>query len=945
MPDLEKDTSDHDGDPPTDCDEDAESVATVSSDESDVSIFGLRSIAYSSDGSWSECDQSLISDNSDDIDTDTEKQLVANWRETRQLQYDRDFAFIYTTFDEAYAEAGRAVSTAWSRCRQRAELSLHTDASHILAFKATSEKIKACEEAKKKIQQRIRGPMRSRPLRNPGQGTQPAECDADKERFKQQLIDIMKLGECHKRNNSKASDQEYNDSIERKVLKICRNAEIPTLQKAVTTCNDLNDWIEARADGTTFTDIQPLVLESFVFNSKAQTRVITSLKWLRNNLGLNFPLDDMNQPTVGRSSGVLGLDAKQTPAAQPLMVNHLENEMRRLYEKDDPTWPALLGSWLQAAACLRLSHIISRSAPVERFPGWILFFCKRGKQKHNRKGFYWGVPDMTSDGWDWATAFLALYDKKRRSRQGSSLMGAIFRADDFEHFTPRAVNIITQAAMQQVIENPHLLGTYSWRRYLPTMALKVKSSPEERLALGDWQDNELLKATAPITLRYADGKDGLSRQIKTKLSKVQEIIRDQGVLSFDELSEPEWKDVVDEASKNCGPMSVECLWRNADVEEQVKSFTPKKPKRSITMPKVIGNIHLATNSRSGTKRARTEVSGVVSACTPVPAKKRRSPPQQHSGRAEKPRPSPNHHAQAVANSSIMDALMPELSAKRQHHMGIRINPEKPTMVAKVCRHGGELWLGALPTRDRLDDITSGGSRPIHIQICCLKAHPTEVSIDGSDRRSSHGSVLEEGANRGVVIPNAELFKLEMSNHNARQRDIRRLRTTLVTSLRQGDNAYVHCVTGLARAPTAACILVSLLMDEDVASATRRIAKLRNVQLYDKNTAKMRGDWMDRIVGETCIVHQDSNFYLANTKKTALVHAGVTSQRGSGTSKQPLCKWKRVVTPPARPDNRLEVLTAEEAKHFSNAFCQECLSRVSASRRTHINDTFYPPRSL
>ena len=99
----------------------------------------------------------------------------------------------------------------------------------------------------------------------------------------------------------------------------------------------------------------------------------------------------------------------------------------------------------------------------------------------------------------------------------------------------------------------------------------------------------------------------------------------------------------------------------------------------------------------------------------------------------------------------------------------------------------------------------------------------------------------------------------MSNHNVRQHDIRRLRTTLVTSLRQGDNAYVHCVTGLARAPTAACILVSLLMNEDVASATRRIAKLRNVQLYDKNTVKMRGDWMDRIVGETCIVHQDSNF--------------------------------------------------------------------------------------
>ena len=32
------------------------------------------------------------------------------------------------------------------------------------------------------------------------------------------------------------------------------------------------------------------------------------------------------------------------------------------------------------------------------------------------------------------------------------LMGAIVRADDFEHFAPRAVNLITQAGMQQVIE-------------------------------------------------------------------------------------------------------------------------------------------------------------------------------------------------------------------------------------------------------------------------------------------------------------------------------------------------------------------------------------------------------------------------------------------------------------------------------------------------------------
>ena len=40
-------------------------------------------------------------------------------------------------------------------------------------------------------------------------------------------------------------------------------------------------------------------------------------------------------------------------------------------------------------------------------------------------------------------------------------MGAIFRVDNFEHFTPRSVNLLTQAAMKEVMQNPELLGTYS----------------------------------------------------------------------------------------------------------------------------------------------------------------------------------------------------------------------------------------------------------------------------------------------------------------------------------------------------------------------------------------------------------------------------------------------------------------------------------------------------
>ena len=149
----------------------------------------------------------------------------------------------------------------------------------------------------------------------------------------------------------------------------------------------------------------------------------------------------------------------------------------------------------------------------------------------------------------------------------------------------------------------------------------------------------------------------------------------------------------------------------------------------------------------------------------------------------------------------MDPLMYELTQKRQRVQGVRTNPERPTLVAKVCEDGGELWLGAVPTRERLRAITV---TPMHIQIGCFKKLPTEVWVD---KRCDDS--------RGIFIPDAEYFRLEMSNPGSRQWDFRKLRTALLTSLRQGDNAYVHCMTGLCRAPLAASMLISLIMNEDL----------------------------------------------------------------------------------------------------------------------------------
>jgi len=143
------------------------------------------------------------------------------------------------------------------------------------------------------------------------------------------------------------------------------------------------------------------------------------------NLHLGWPIDKVEKPDTKKVS-LIGMECKQAPAAQPGMLKALTDTMVAGAETGDPTWLALLASWLQAMANLRLGHVLRRSVPVELYNGWMLFFCKRGKQKHNRAGFYWGVPSETSCGYNWTDKFLVEYDQRRQSDVGKEMMGMIF---------------------------------------------------------------------------------------------------------------------------------------------------------------------------------------------------------------------------------------------------------------------------------------------------------------------------------------------------------------------------------------------------------------------------------------------------------------------------------------------------------------------------------------
>ena len=92
--------------------------------------------------------------------------------------------------------------------------------------------------------------------------------------------------------------------------------------------------------------------------------------------------------------------------------------------------------------------------------------------------------------------------------------------------------------------------------------------------------------------------------------------------------------------------------------------------------------------------------------------------------------------------------------------GTRQAPELPTLVAKVCMKGGELWLGPVPPEDRLPEIMEHN---IHIQICCFEKSPTEVWVDPDDVST-----------RGVLIPNTMGFKLRIGEAKQRAADFKRL---------------------------------------------------------------------------------------------------------------------------------------------------------------------------
>jgi len=574
------------------------------------------------------------------------------------------------------------------------------------------------------------------------------------------------------------------------------------------------------------------------------------------------------------------------------------------------------------------------------------------------------------------------------------MMGMIFRTDTFEYLSAQAVNALTMNTVAGVIENPELLTTYSWRRLLPTAALHLNFSPAERLAIGDWKDAKAIGDEAPITLRYAEGKEGKSRTCKLICAAVFSSLASNGISTFDEVPVQQWAVLAEEARAKVEskPLEVNAVWRNPDVAESGGGFKVKKAQ--IAFPKQLAGVPLTPDSGDGQrycgdfqygkckesdacplglhrcaavyrggstcheKHPGSECRNTKRHAVPEEANPEESParkkakvekpvgqpeagqfstgPQPASRVMTAPRGNEASMQKHVEDDSIMRKLLPELRGERDDRRGNRLNPEPPKLVAKVCEEEGrgELWLGPLPTVQRMDKINETKHS---IQVYCFAKTPEHVQV-------------EPGGEWGMLIPGTKTFRCEMSNPAARLSDMRALKSCLVNSLRQGDNAYVHCVSGLARAPMAAAVMCAMLMGISLEQAKDIISQTRNVK-FGRGEQHMQGAWIDSVIreGVTSAVAPTGFSCRVSNPDEVVVHATTVAE---GLSQcvphqravqciEPICRWKKGAV--GKQDFKRDSITVESieeaAVQFGGRFCVNCEVLLKASSRLQVHQLF------
>ena len=223
-------------------------------------------------------------------------------------------------------------------------------------------------------------------------------------------------------------------------------------------------------------------LGELFWQSSARVNAISAIPWMCESPHLGWPIPRANRLVI-KNLALSSTECKRAPPAQPGLFRVLEDAMETAAESGDPTWLALLASWLQAMTNLRLDHLLYRSVLVELHAVWMLSFCSQGDQKHDHAGSYWGVPSRTQRGYIRAEKLLIEYNLRRQGRVDEETESMFFRTDTPNYLSPKAVETLTLNAAVGLVERASLPATFSWGKMLPTIAPHPNSTPTKQFFL------------------------------------------------------------------------------------------------------------------------------------------------------------------------------------------------------------------------------------------------------------------------------------------------------------------------------------------------------------------------------------------------------------------------------------------------------------------------------
>ena len=227
---------------------------------------------------------------------------------------------------------------------------------------------------------------------------------------------------------------------------------------------------------------------------------------------------------------------------------------------------------------------------------------------------------------------------------------------------------------------------------------------------------------------------------------------------------------------------------------------------------------------------------------------------------------------------IWDSVHDKLAKEWSQDEGSRYRPEPPTMIAKVSNQGGELWLGELPLEENLPALEGTFS----LQIQCFDGNPTSRTIE-----------YERSVVRGKKIPGALVLQLNMGKPKQAQEEWPDVIRTVYNSVHQGDNAYIHGMTGAHRAAQAGTMMRARLHGETFDQALKEVSSVRQIKPEAESWAYIQ---MIRDFGQSRIDAMMSIKLAPPTRRPAgwaeartLIHATVKEENGTVT---PLCAWNQ-----------------------------------------------------